>query len=1666
MSIGTEVFIKLLAIQDPNLKATIDAMLAEMGRLNQASAAGGAAGPSPAVAQTTLDVQAQIAMFNNLAAAFKNVQTSMTQAALTGSKEQLELTKAAFDAMKAQDEQLTAEVIKNATLRRQAQQQGVQGGADRMNDRLDVATARADGDKKLTIQLRADQMVAAAQRVGAEQAKIDDLKKATDRQILKSGDERAAKEQAAANRQAAALDRRLANERVLTDIINLRTQKAYGTPEEIRAAQQTLTTSLLERQGARPQDASGLAANEASAAAKKAAEAQAADAKKAGDAKALAEAQVAARIETIVNGTTAYKRQKVEEEVSYFRAKGVEEIALAQYKAARFKEIDGAAAKSKATPASAGSSGETSVEVGAGRVATAAADAKNALGELHTTAMNTGIAFTALAVPLGLIGHEMINQVIKFDTYRAKLQTAMHDSVAAEVEVQKAVQMAMTTPFEVSSVVDASAKLRIFHQDADRLLPLAGDLAAAMGKDINEAANALGKAMEGSASGVRELTNTFGISRVQLREHGAVMSKHGQILLQNRDQINKFREAVIAIIETNYGGGMERLMTTVSGALSNLYDVWHNAWRKIGESMGPTAIAITKNLTGLMRDFTELPTVVTSSIGMFVAAGTAIASTGAASAGAIAILSRLGASFPAAGAAATLLTTNVGVAGQAIFGVSRIANSATVSIDVLKAAFLGFVTNPMTIAVAALAVAGGLLIKNLADREAASVKMGATLTEQSKAVVNASNGWKEYVAIMDEVSGGTLKAANSTLNMAEQIENLKRTAKSVSPADLARIFGRAGKSAEDVTREGQEARKNLETAEGQRKALQPAMDAFSGLKPDEAIVAETGSPGVFGDGKAYAGGYAGLPQATKDAMAAQLGEAGISHRDLISRSRELDRIIANLRGRAEGAETVAPILHGVETNLGEVGEGEKGAQRMLRYTEKDLPGAMSPQQTLQTMKDRSATMQGGLVATGLPATVQDAQKFLLKDSHQDNALANQQKAVQSWLDIQKMIATQQKQIDTDAATAQKEKFQDTASHFQQLKALGQMSLDDEVAMLKRQIGNIKGTDKESNSERLTLRRQLASSEVALDKERTDALLHSADEAKKEGIADAHGNNQAEIQAYARHYWTLEAELHKHGAHKKEILEAQRQDRIAIHKAKEDDAKQYQENLAASDVKASKRYLHELEKRPDVSSDVKIAATKDEQQKAQQALETMRARGYEQSVIDKQAERVADLKTHADELHDAQLKAILADEKAILEVRKQSLNHDIQANRERLKAGETKTKSGEDLEQKLADDIRKRLSLELEAIDKAAHEKLLLMGESAENEKRVNEEVAHKKKAAIDDEFKTVKEIQAERIKAEDAIEAKKAATSAKHDSSRVGGPQSPMYGAEEDSELAADQGGKPVGRMPRFSMPKFSLSLPDASGSGPNKSGNALANLATELNQSTTNLNTALRDSTNKNVDAMASLRTALNGVTNALHGTPTPDAKGPGGAAKSSEPYKPPDGATPHTGNFGNTIGYTLPDGSYVDAKGEKPGVGGDIGGRGIPKRAFDWQFEGAEWDPQLSNKNPWYTPKAPELRLPGGFNEPPPPQRKSGDLSYAGGGAGGLSSGGAGSGGGSSPGGSGSGSQKGSEQPSIANVTMDIAFNLGGEFGSSLDQTESDLLRRAATQIARNRVNGLEGV
>ncbi|WP_160688318.1 tape measure protein [Clostridium sp. C2-6-12] len=210
-----------------------------------------------------------------------------------------------------------------------------------------------------------------------------------------------------------------------------------------------------------------------------------------------------------------------------------------------------------------------------------------------------------------MVGKSMLSQAASLEQYRNTLNVVMKDNTKAAETFAWANDYANKTPFETGEIVDATVKLTSYGLEAKKVLPLTGDMAAAMGKSIDQATEAIADAQTGELERMKE----FGITKNMIVAQGA-KTLAGIEIVNNKGQITNqkaFNAALFSLMKERYAGSMEIQSKSFNGLMSTITGVAKNGLAQIagidqkGNIIAGSAFDIAKQkVSGLADKLTQM----------------------------------------------------------------------------------------------------------------------------------------------------------------------------------------------------------------------------------------------------------------------------------------------------------------------------------------------------------------------------------------------------------------------------------------------------------------------------------------------------------------------------------------------------------------------------------------------------------------------------------------------------------------------------------------------------------------------------------------------------------------------------------------------------------------------------------------------------------------------------------------------------------------------------------------------------------------------------------------------------------------------------------------------------------------------------------------------------
>ena len=200
-------------------------------------------------------------------------------------------------------------------------------------------------------------------------------------------------------------------------------------------------------------------------------------------------------------------------------------------------------------------------------------NANKKASKLRSTFMKLmGIIGVGATIKVGIEGAANMEQ------YRNTLETVLKDPLAAKKKLAWGSRLANRTPFETEEVISGMTKLQSYGIEGDRVLKttnrtymeMIGDMASAMGKPLEQAIEAIADSRTGELERLKE----FGITKNMIGDFGK-QKGYGD-LFNNKGQIKDiklFNKALFEMMNSKFGGAMEKQAKTFKGAISTIKGV-------------------------------------------------------------------------------------------------------------------------------------------------------------------------------------------------------------------------------------------------------------------------------------------------------------------------------------------------------------------------------------------------------------------------------------------------------------------------------------------------------------------------------------------------------------------------------------------------------------------------------------------------------------------------------------------------------------------------------------------------------------------------------------------------------------------------------------------------------------------------------------------------------------------------------------------------------------------------------------------------------------------------------------------------------------------------------------------------------------------------------------
>lgn len=231
------------------------------------------------------------------------------------------------------------------------------------------------------------------------------------------------------------------------------------------------------------------------------------------------------------------------------------------------------------------------------RVVERIAQANDRLGHTFNRLLALIAAFNVAQKTLDFVGNAQ-KAASEYQSLEARLSALVGTVEDARRKLGMAELVAAPSPFTTKQLANAAVTLEAFGLNSERLLPILGKLGAAMGatdEKLEVFTRGFGKLGQGEMID-SDVLSAMGITKADFAAQGIEFDGQGKLL----SSAEKSMAALEAIVETRFGGILEKMASTPEAKRASLEDAGERALRIIGmgilKTQGPLVDALTKNL--------------------------------------------------------------------------------------------------------------------------------------------------------------------------------------------------------------------------------------------------------------------------------------------------------------------------------------------------------------------------------------------------------------------------------------------------------------------------------------------------------------------------------------------------------------------------------------------------------------------------------------------------------------------------------------------------------------------------------------------------------------------------------------------------------------------------------------------------------------------------------------------------------------------------------------------------------------------------------------------------------------------------------------------------------------------------------------------------------------
>lgn len=201
------------------------------------------------------------------------------------------------------------------------------------------------------------------------------------------------------------------------------------------------------------------------------------------------------------------------------------------------------------------------------------------------------VAIMALKAVAGAI-EPFVRLNSEMENIQTRFKVMLGDAAKAKAAFAETKQYADVTPFKLSETAAARTKLFSANIEDMDTLKAAGNLAAASGRSIEEAAMAFARLKSGASGEAMEMLRLMNVSRSMFRAEGIEFDSGGQALATAEELTSALKN----IVKANFGGMTEEIGKQWSGLWSTLGDTVDNAMRSVSGSSFVTLKSVISDL--------------------------------------------------------------------------------------------------------------------------------------------------------------------------------------------------------------------------------------------------------------------------------------------------------------------------------------------------------------------------------------------------------------------------------------------------------------------------------------------------------------------------------------------------------------------------------------------------------------------------------------------------------------------------------------------------------------------------------------------------------------------------------------------------------------------------------------------------------------------------------------------------------------------------------------------------------------------------------------------------------------------------------------------------------------------------------------------------------------